>query len=621
MSKIDIAIKVTSDGAGEPHAVIGGEWMQNVIDIHPILENFIGLNEEGQVARILSFTNGGCILTLARLVAGRGGDNVAAWIFIPANADVTGSEVMYVAIQTEKVIASSEFNLELLRELCNKEYPEKPSLSLAPTGNRMAFRWYNSTNIDDLLGPNRYQPYYDKYRYILLLDENGHVGLKKDIDIDDLTQRHMEAPSMFLHYSANELRNHFGQDISITFIDGKPFDHPVAVKKGERILVRFVRNGFCPVDCYITKTDNLPLVRWPLPDPRQIIWKKAIDQSYFKFSDDQGRDLPNDTNPTVIINGRRLGNVPVEIAEPNLRQVKVDVSVKGQDYAPTSLYVDLTQPAPVNISLIRRTRNWTRKVRMRNGEIADMTLVSKHIPNNKKGPLKGYDYELDTGNLVYDTYRIWIHRTQGLFAGLMIALLCWGISDIISSGNGEQTKVATTDYSNQQDKSTCESPDCQQLDDNEAIKGDTTDTTVNQSLSDLDEEFSEKDAIDYLDKNKYWNRDEMENYQSLRGLFDDLNNFNLEKICSFWKDKLKESTNFKDVADHAESVKAKDINPALPPHDPTYNYKEGDVVINRQNYINWLYNLVNPPKTKANQSATGNSQGSSTGQGSENKSW
>ena len=473
MSKIDIAIKVTSDGAGEPHAVIGGEWMQNVIDIHPILENFIGLNEEGQVAHILSFTNGGCILTLARLVAGRGGDNVAAWIFIPANADVTGSEVMYVAIQTEKVIASSEFNLELLRELCNKEYPEKPSLSLAPTGNRMAFRWYNSTNIDNLLGPNRYQPYYDRYRYILLLDENGHVGLKKDIDIDDLTQRYMETPSMFLHYSADELRNHFGQDISITFPDGKPFDHPVAVKKGERILVRFVRDGFCPVDCSITKTDNLPLVKWPLPDPGQMIWKKAIDQSYFKFSDDQGRDLPNGINPIVIINGRRLGIVPVEIAEPNLSQVKVDVSVKGQYYAPTSLFVDLTQPAPVNICLIRKSSNWTKKVRMRNGEIADMTLVSKSIPNDKNGPLRGYVYEMLTGNLVFDTYRIWIHRTQGLLAGLMIALLCWGISAIISSGKDEQTKVVTTDYDKQQEIITHEGDDYQQLDDNDAITGDT----------------------------------------------------------------------------------------------------------------------------------------------------
>ena len=55
MSKIDIAIKVTSDGAGEPIAIAGGKWTQNVIDIHPVLNNLQGLNVEGQTARSLSY--------------------------------------------------------------------------------------------------------------------------------------------------------------------------------------------------------------------------------------------------------------------------------------------------------------------------------------------------------------------------------------------------------------------------------------------------------------------------------------------------------------------------------------------------------------------------------------
>jgi len=627
MSKIDIAIKVTSDGAAEPFAVRGGKWMQSVIDIHPVLNNLTGLNEEGQIARILSFTDEGCILTLARLVAGRGGDNVAAWIFIPATADIKGSEVVNIVNQTEKVIASSEFNLESLRELCSKDYPEKPFFSLAPTDNKMAFRWYDSTNIDDLLGPNRYQPYYDKYRYIILLDKNGFVGLKEETDIDDLTQCLIEVPSMLLPPNADELRNHFGQDISITFANGEPFDHPVAVKKGGSIKVRFVRDGYNPVECNAKKYDDSPLTKWSLSDIKQIIWTKTIDLSIFNFTDDQGKALPTDINLIVRINGKRLGNVPVEITEPYLKQVKLDINVNGQSYEPTSLFVDLTQPFPITISLMRKTREWKHKLKMRNGEIADMTLESKNIPEGKNGPLKGYTFEWVTGDLVFDTIHVWTHRTQGFLAGLLIATLCRGISAIVNSENDNSNK-GTTEHTvektkEQQQTFTPETGtdiNSQQIIDD---KDETDDSFIEQPVDDYDEEFSLEDAIAYLDKNKYWNRDEMNNYPHLNGLFDDLNNFNLDNICSHWKEELKDSKKFKDLAEWAQKVKDNGKDPAASPHAPTYN-EEGDVVINRQNYINWLYNIVNPPKPRGKQPTTGKVQNnvsnpSTTKQGSGNK--
>ena len=75
----------------------------------------------------------------------------------------------------------------------------------------------------------------------------------------------------------------------------------------------------------------------------------------------------------------------------------------------------------------------------------------------------------------------------------------------------------------------------------------------------------------------------------------DMNNFNLDELCGMWKDQLKDSKKFMDVAYWAQSVKNKRKNPATGKHSPTYN-QPGDNLIHRQNYINWLSSVINPPK-------------------------
>jgi hypothetical protein len=94
----------------------------------------------------------------------------------------------------------------------------------------------------------------------------------------------------------------------------------------------------------------------------------------------------------------------------------------------------------------------------------------------------------------------------------------------------------------------------------------------------------------------------MERNPYLAGLFDDMNEFNLDELCGLWKDQLKDSKKFKDVADWAQSVKSKGKNPATGKHSPTYN-RPGDNQIHRQNYINWLSNVINPPKPATPQPA------------------
>lgn len=626
MSKIDIAIKVTSDGASEPYAVHGGEWTRYAIDIRQLLDNLTGMDDYKQVARILSFTDDGCIVTLARLVPGRGGDNVAAWIFIPANADITGNEVVGIVEKTESVIASSQFDLQPLRELCDKEYPSRIPFSQAPTGNRLAIRRYDSASLPQLLGPYRYQPYYNDYRYILLLDDAGQIELRKEADADDLTRQLVGSISMLLPPKADDLHRQFGPSVSVTLADDTPFDHPVPVKKGESIKVHFVREGFKPVECTVRKNNDEAFAAWTLPDARSVRWMKVIDSSMFRFVDEQGRDLPADVHPTVRINGKKLSAAGMEMEERDLRQANVDASAKEQGYEGNARFVDFTEPAPYTLTLTRRVRDWKKKVKMRNGETAEMTLVSKYIPNHKNGPLMGYSYDPRTGNLAYDTGRVWAHRAQGLLAGLLLMGLCWGISAIVHSAKSKKqqqiemintptNQVTDTLQSSSQQAGTTEGS-AQQTTAEGAVAGSST---ANPAATD---EFSLQHAIDYLDNNAVWNRDEMERNPYLGGLFDDMNNFNLDELCGMWKDQLKDSKKFMDVADWAQSVKIKGKNPATGKHSPTYN-QPGDNLIHRQNYINWLSSVINPPKAvtpaKSTQQPAAQGQGAKKAQQGQGK--
>lgn len=594
MSKIDIAIKVTSDGAGEPYVVRGGEWIRNVIDIHPVLNNLQGLDVEGQTARILSFTDEGTIVTLSHLVPGRGGDNVSAWIYIPANADIDGNEVVDIIEQTEQVIAASEFDLRPLAALCEKDYPERRPFSHAPTGNLLAFRRYDSVNLPQLLGPNRYQPYYDPYRYILLIDDAGQITLNKGVAADDLTRQLVEPLSMLLPAEAAELRRHFGHDVTVTLADGTAFDHPVAVKKGECIKVHFVREGFNPVDCDVKKNNSDAFSKWNLPDRSRVKWRKTIDSSLFRFVDERGKELPADVRPTVKVNGKILSATGMEIDEDNLRQANVVANAEKQGYEGDSVFLDLSQPAPYTLRLTRRVRDYNNKVELRNGQTAEMTLVSKYLTDHKDGPLAGYTYDRETRHLVYDKSRVWAHRAQGLLAGLLLMGLCWGISAIVGSQKDQKkTDVAVVEEPKQDDGAMPTDTTRQQTPPNTQNASE-----ANPTQGAAADNPSVGEAIAYLDNNRTWVRADMENFDHLRGLFDAMNNFDLNDLSEFWKEQLKDSKRFKNVADWAQSVKQKGKDPAHGSHAPTYN-KPGDEMITVQNYINWLSETIHPKQAPA----------------------
>ena len=105
MSKIDIAIKVTSGGAQEPVVSATGPWVSCVRDVRDIftqLEHF-----EGKFITMLSFCPTGSLLTIVHHIPGRTTDNVAAWLHIPTGCAVTGEELSVLITDVKRYLSTA----------------------------------------------------------------------------------------------------------------------------------------------------------------------------------------------------------------------------------------------------------------------------------------------------------------------------------------------------------------------------------------------------------------------------------------------------------------------------------------------------------------------------------
>ena len=193
MSKIGIAIKITSAGSGQPIAINGGDWAKRVIDVRDILKHIPSMvSDHSKIIVFVSFTEDACLLTVARTVSGRSWDNVAGWIHIPSNLIITGQEVNSVISKVKKLISATELPDDAeLKALFGKEYETK-SISAryeaSKKDGKFAKRDTVIYSLEELLGENRYQSYYSEYNAIFLTSDIDAV-----IDAEDVSSKKLSA--------------------------------------------------------------------------------------------------------------------------------------------------------------------------------------------------------------------------------------------------------------------------------------------------------------------------------------------------------------------------------------------------------------------------------------------
>lgn len=597
MNKLGFAIKLASQGAGNAIECNRGQWISKVVDIREYLKLFNGLQGTDNIVTFMSFDEGGCYLTLLRAISGRMGDFLSGWIYIPNTIEATGDDIMNTYNYVRNILSQSNINdsIEEIKEFFSKEYPKQEYAAqyVPSSGDEFGVRFLDVYySMKEILDADRYQPYYSNFKAIFLLDKSGEVKIAKEqvARFKDLTKITIEKTCIFKAPSPEEVRL-LGRGTKIVFSTKQEFNSPVLNKKGDRIQLFALRDGFEPVvlpPITIQEDGQKCFI-----DPRTVKWKKRINPSMFTV---YNRDHEKIENVRISINGTDITmGQEVFLYEEDCRQATVKYS--APDYEPFEHKRNLLLNEFCEITLNRKVKSYQTTIELANGKHAEMILESKYLSSKYDSPLKGYEFEEEYHGgkvLRMSSWFVWKQRLWGFFAALAVVMLIIAYAAFDAWLDTHHFKFGLPPWE--------EDRPAQQY--NIGSSTETEDSIHNQSDNQIESEqdgtadISLDAAIKYLDGNSTWTKSDMEKFPDLIGLFDDMNTFNLSSLLNEWYKKLSNSQQFKKVCDSANKTYSNGWNPKQGSHNPTYN-KPNDEQISLTNYINWL-DQDQTPKTSSN---------------------
>lgn len=514
MNKIGLRISIASEGLTSPITINEGDWTRKVVDLRDILKLY-DKSDESRFATIMSFSEKGTYIAIARSIPGRVGDYKSAWMFIPNTIEVDGTKIVSLINKVKEQLSLPQRDKELLKELFSETYTETRAADFeASSSDRVYAKRDDSYSLKELLGVNRYQPYYSSYSAILLETVDSFPII--DGNVKDLSLEKIEETIAF--YPPENLPK--GVSLSIIARDKKliPFTNPLRLKRGQMPYFQLDRQGFRPIQFPDTAQENGQYCQLP----GRLDWEYELPVSKIKVvAANDDKDLTDQAS--IKVNGVKLSwGQSALIPEAYLKETAVEVAVQG--YETKQDYVNLCRYDNIVVRMHRAECEKTWKIELANGHTADMTLRSKYLCGDKyESPLKGYDRE--DGVLRHTNFGVWKQRIYGFLAAVVICLfimICAAIYGWYESHTFEWQlgwpplqvekiqKAQQTEY---------QTPDSYGYG-----SGDVA--PANSEVPSIDK------AIAYLDNNDKWNRDSLIQYPELEGLFEELNSYDFNKLKS-----------------------------------------------------------------------------------------
>lgn len=546
MNKIGFRIYRFKEGPSIGLTVNEGDWTKKVVDIRDILKLY-NSEDESKFAMFLSFSETGAYITIARSISGRGGDNTAAWLYIPNNIEVTSSDIIPIIEVVKEELSASKSNVERLTQIFAQNYQTVEAADYRPSSLDKVFakRDVGFYPLKDILGEKRYQPIYSNYHAILINDNDCMEIVDKNLA--DLTNEMLVETFVFCPPLKQDIPN----GVTVHFnTHGYPlFNKPVRVNKSSRISLVFKRTGFEDIPYIDSVEENDQLCVVP-----QFDWKKSISRDLFKIVAAHDSNVNLTDNASITVNNEELKwHQPFIISEHDARQAKVRVSVNG--YEPEEEYLDLLNVAKsITVKLHRAERAQSWKIELANGHTAVMDLRSKYLSGDKyESPLKGYSRE--DGVLRYTNFGVLKQRIIGFLmavATFVVICICVAAYEWFDNHNFtwqlglplvKVEKIGSPNYSM---VSYLEQP--------------TLQSDINEGCSDQnssDKEMSLDKIIAYLDNYSAgtWHLDSLIKY-NIGDLFVVLNTYEVDSILNYSKD-LQGSIQFKKIADAVTKNKDK----------------------------------------------------------------
>lgn len=460
---------------------------------------------------MLRYIPEGVFLTVLRTIPALYPDHLAAWIFIPYDAKVTNTEIDEVTYTVIRAISNSKITSETYAELCklfDKDYETIPLAgAMAPNSGK----------------ETAYRYYGDLTAYIL----SDLIGTKR--------------------YQTSYL----------------PFAEVVLADKG---IVTEIK-GHSLTD---EPLDQMVKLHPPVsPDPafRPTIFGREFDKPYLAplMGTVEIRWMHGDTPAAVqSIMVNRPNMKPDSVALEELmpatshpqQPVSQDSANQASETAQRSDHQHTHFEHTQNPYFHSQTRNYQREEGQPPAQNTKSTIKSRvsAVCSNIMDFFKSLSSDAYTR-----AKALW--GLIGFLTGVLVTMMCTCISNHAS---GLRSNVLDL------------SSDSLEI----ASPVEIVDVTVPESKTGVDgvagivENEADKSmmaAITYLEGFKTWTKPELEKYPELQGLYDDLNNFNKERIVSHWGPKLKKSKRFTKIVEHARQAIKRGKKPRVPEGQKTFN--------------------------------------------------
>ena len=624
--KLGFLLNITQGGNSSDGFSVNKDdsWARQTGDVRTAIKDLNNFYGTGKVVYLVKFLgNLGyliCVIKASPEGSPRPDDNTAAWIFFPVRIAITAEQTIKILDIVEEAISQEKrTDYDKLNDVFSREFDSNEVLISAvgtissKNDSNYAVRYYNGDfSLYDLLGPSIAQQEYGMYKGLILIDSNKGVThslyseLKFELrevcvykpipPVDGFTPGFLKQNNQFI-----------------------PFNKSIEVPKGSIQTIDWYKKGYAIVRKQFTAKGGPRCPEEAMITPND--YKVIIQRSLFDVVDENGMPIKN---YTVIINSYQIDGDYIEIPEEAFfRGLFIKVHASGySDWTRNNELMQLDKKYRVKMSKRKYYYEFSIPLYEGDKETKERAIISFESQHQiKSSPIKGYttDGERVIEGENRDNQLYWddqfISKFKYMAYGFISCILLIGLF---------------IGYNALDDYELCwDFPPFQKITKKTNQQQETTDYSQGEQNIDVQPVDSSELALNYLDKNEVWHKDSLDFYPATKGLFDDLNTFNVNAVNSKFGEVLSQSSNYKRVRNALNESHNQGINPhkGKEKNEGKYN-SVGDVRININKYIDWLnteHPVYNPKpegseqKSKITGKAPKDTKGTSTKSNAEPK--
>lgn len=526
-------------------------WANSIHELRKAMNGLTFSKDNSEPAIYVEFLGQeGYLLALAFPDHGgsRATDNITVWVHVPAMCDIPDVEMVKVIEQIKEVAKTGNFvSSPIFNKIADETYQDKgvllPAVSTIcsdPNASKYGVRRLSNFTLKELFGNNIAQHEYAKYKGIFLL--NKSVGFGNDfeeIGAELKEVRTLQAP---------KTQEGFKPYIVVAG-QTELFTKAVEFPDGADVCIKWKKEGYKSISKKAKVTDKEEDFQNSIKiDASKDIYKE-VHLDNIKVYDSDGNLI---TNFKVWRKG--LPQEDRSIYVPT--RGKSQITIKAEEYEDKDVTLkELTSDK--GIKLEKKLHHYRFALE---GSKEEYILTTQR--RLTKSPIKGYSADDDisekyVNNLSYD--------------GILQKIMYFGIglgACLLAVGLYVGWNVFVMDR------------EPKFVDKQEA--GQTATQDEDDTLTDTQK------ALNYLQNNDTWHKDSLDRFDATHGLFDELNEFKIDKI----KDKNDTLNNDK-LAKIVEALEQIPANSRPGKYDGKYNAKD-DKQININNYINSINNTATP---------------------------